>query len=324
MGTDYMELFHEAINNLRVATGNDNITIDDKMDKSVCINGIGFCCEIKKTISNANVFSVIDSINNMNDEGMPMILITNKLYPKLANTLADNRINWIDKAGNCDIRHENLTIKISGQKKITSGNTSSVSKTSETNIKLILFFLQNPESINWSYREIQEKVGLSLGTITKAFDLLKTKRYLVQTDKGRRIAMREELIEWWQQQYNEFLKPKLLINQMSFRTPDARKKWKEMLLPEGMYWGGDCGANLVDGYLIPGEFEIYSEVVSSLLLRTGAVVPDPNGEIRIYKKFWIGDEKEKLAPTLVIYADLMGTGDSRCHEAALRIKENGI
>ena len=324
MGTDYMELFHEAINNLKVATGNDNITIDDKMDKSVCINGIGFCCEIKKTISNANVFSVIDSINNMNDEGMPMILITNKLYPKLANTLADNRINWIDKAGNCDIRHENLTIKISGQKKITSGNTSSVSKTSETNIKLILFFLQNPESINWSYREIQEKVGLSLGTITKAFDLLKTKRYLVQTDKGRRIAMREELIEWWQQQYNEFLKPKLLINQMSFRTPDTRKKWKEMLLPEGMYWGGDCGANLVDGYLIPGEFEIYSEVVSSLLLRTGAVVPDPNGEIRIYKKFWIGDEKEKLAPTLVIYADLMGTGDSRCHEAALRIKENGI
>ena len=27
MGTDYMELFHEAINNLKVATGNDNITL---------------------------------------------------------------------------------------------------------------------------------------------------------------------------------------------------------------------------------------------------------------------------------------------------------
>ena len=43
MGTDYMELFHEAINNLKVATGNDNITIDDKKEKSVSINGIGFC-----------------------------------------------------------------------------------------------------------------------------------------------------------------------------------------------------------------------------------------------------------------------------------------
>ena len=53
-------------------------------------------------------------------------------------------------------------------------------------------------------------------------------------------------------------------------------------------------------------------------------MPDPQGEIKIYKKFWIGESDERLAPALVIYADLMGTGDSRCREAALRIKENGI
>lgn len=325
MGTDYLELFHEAINNLMATTRNDNIAIYDELGKAICINGIKFCCEIKKTISNANVFSIIDGIKNKsNNKNTPMLLITTKIYPKLAETFAENQINWVDKAGNCDIRHEGLTIKIAGQKNTAPVNTGTVSKISETNIKLILFFLQNPESVNWPYREIQEKVGLSLGTITKVFDLLKAKRYLVQTEKGRRIAMREELIEWWQQQYNEFLKPKLLINRMTFRTPEARKKWKEMVLPEGMYWGGDCGANLVDGYLIPGEFEIYSDVVSSLLLRTGTVMPASDGEIRIYKKFWIGKENQNLAPILVIYADLMGTGDSRCHEAALRIKENGI
>lgn len=325
MGTDYLELFHEAMNNLKATTGNDTIAIYDESEKTICINDIKFCCEIKKTISNANVFSVIDEIKNKsNNKNIPILLITTRIYPKLAETFAENQINWVDKAGNCDIRHEGLTIKIAGQKHTALVNTGTVPKISETNIKLILFFLQNPESINWPYREIQEKVGLSLGTITKVFDLLKAKRYLVQTEKGRRIAMREELVEWWQQQYNEFLKPKLLVNRMAFRTPEARKKWKEMVLPEGMYWGGDCGANLVDGYLIPGEFEIYSDVVSSLLLRTGAVMPAPDGEIRIYKKFWIGEENQNLAPALVIYADLMGTGDSRCHEAALRIKENGI
>lgn len=325
MGTDYLELFHEAMNNLKATTGNDTIAIYDESGKTICINDIKFCCEIKKTISNANVFSVIDKIKNKsNNKNIPILLITTRIYPKLAETFAENQINWVDKAGNCDIRHEGLTIKIAGQKHTALVNTGTVPKISETNIKLILFFLQNPESINWPYREIQEKVGLSLGTITKVFDLLKAKRYLVQTEKGRRIAMREELVEWWQQQYNEFLKPKLLVNRMAFRTPEARKKWKEMVLPEGMYWGGDCGANLVDGYLIPGEFEIYSDVASSLLLRTGAVMPAPDGEIRIYKKFWIGKENQNLAPALVIYADLMGTGDSRCHEAALRIKENGI
>ena len=120
---------------------------------------------------------------------MPMVLITDKIYPKLANTLSDNQINWIDKVGNCDIRHKSLIIKIAGQKDNTPTKPSSTSKISETNIKLILFFLQNPESVNWAYREIQEKVGLSLGTITKAFDLLKAKQYLVQTEKGRKISM---------------------------------------------------------------------------------------------------------------------------------------
>ena len=37
MGTDDMELLHEAINSLRVATGNDNVAIDDKTDKSVAL-----------------------------------------------------------------------------------------------------------------------------------------------------------------------------------------------------------------------------------------------------------------------------------------------
>ena len=326
MKTDYLELFHEAIDSLKKTTRNEHIAICGDMNQVICINGIKFYCEIKKTISNANVLSVIDGIKKQSANcNLPVILIAGKIYPKLANMFADNHINWIDKAGNCDIKHANLTIKIAGQKDTPSANIGGNFKMSETNIKLILFFLQNPECVNWPYREIQDKVGLSLGTITKVFDLLKSKHFLVKTDKGRRIAMREELVEWWQQQYNEFLKPKLLMNRMSFRTLEDRKKWKEMKLPEGMFWGGDCGANLMDGYLIPGEFEIYSDVVSNLLLRTGAVMPAPNGEIRIYKKFWIGNNnKPNLAPTLVVYADLMGTGDSRCHEAALRIKEHGI
>lgn len=325
MGADYLELFYGAVSNLRATSRNESIAICDESGGAISIDGIRFNCEVKKAISNANIFAVIDRMKDESRESnMPMILITENIYPKLANTLADSQINWIDKAGNCDIRHKNLTITIAGQKGAMPTQRKTVAKTSEANIKLILFFLQNPESINWTYREIQEKTQLSLGTITKTFDLLKAKHYLVQTENGRKISMREELIEWWQQQYNEFLKPKLLINRMSFRNPEQRKNWKNLPLPEGMCWGGDCGANLMDGYLIPGDYEIYSDVVSSLLLRTGAVTPTPDGEIRIYKKFWIGKSEQNHAPALVVYADLMGTGDSRCHEAALKIKANGI
>jgi len=324
MGTDYQELLHDAIHRLKVATGNEKITIDD-LPQTVSINGTRFHCIIKKTISNANILSTIDTLKAESVlKKAPVLLITNHLYEKLANKLAESNICWVDRAGNCDIRHENLTMKVVGQKSSTETKVTTTGKISETSMKLILFFLQHPDTISLSYREIQEKVGYSLGTITKAFDLLKANNYLAQTEKGRKIAMREELIDWWQQQYNEFLKPKLLVSRMAFRSPEARKNWKEIELPLGVYWGGDCGAHLLDSYLIPGEFELYSDVVSTQLLKTGAVMPDAQGEIKIYKKFWIGESDKHLAPALVIYADLMGTGDSRCREAALRIKENGI
>ncbi|GHT66936.1 hypothetical protein AGMMS50239_29220 [Bacteroidia bacterium] len=51
-----------------------------------------------------------------------------------------------------------------------------------------------------------------------------------------------------------------------------------------MYWGGESGANLIDNYLYPGTFDIYSEVPARTLLPTGFVVPKEDGEIKIYQK----------------------------------------
>lgn len=51
---------------------------------------------------------------------------------------------------------------------------------------------------------------------------------------------------------------------------------------------------------------------------------EENGSIRIYQKFRKGYENEKMAPRILIYADLKGGGNSRCIEAAQRLIENGI
>ena len=56
-------------------------------------------------------------------------------------------------------------------------------------------------------------------------------------------------------------------------------------------------------------------------MKTGAVIPDVNGEITIYEKFWAGEETTNVTPALLTYADLMDTANSRCIEAAQKIKE---
>ena len=89
-------------------------------------------------------------------------------------------------------------------------------------------------------------------------------------------------------------------------------------------WGGEGGAFLIDRYLVPELFDIYTETPSVKLMMTKKVKFQEKGRIRLYQKFWKGIIDEKTAPKILIYADLMGSGNSRCIEAAQRLIENGI
>lgn len=46
------------------------------------------------------------------------------------------------------------------------------------------------------------------------------------------------------------------------------------------------------------------------------LVPDQDGNIQVYEKFWEQDDQRDIAPDLLVYADLMNTQDKRCIETA--------
>ena len=59
-------------------------------------------------------------------------------------------------------------------------------------------------------------------------------------------------------------------------------------------------------------------------MKTGFVKQDVNGEIKVYQKFWKWETEDHLAPLILVYADLMGSGNSRCLEAANRLIKYGL
>ena len=61
-----------------------------------------------------------------------------------------------------------------------------------------------------------------------------------------------------------------------------------------------------------------------MLMTTGMVMPNENGEITLYQKFWNDDNDTKVAPKLIIYADLMNSGDSRHIAAEPSLIKNAI
>lgn len=320
-------LIQEACESLMDTSGRKDVfaEINSARGKggNVTIGGHYFVVETRYSLSSSNFARILIDLKKQKEaESLPILLVTEHISDELAGKYLDEGINVLDKAGNCRISDGDLFISISGRKSKTDEPGRKIKAMSDTEIRLTFHLLAKEGLVGETYRAISETAGVSLGSIKNCMEDLTARGFIMNTDKGRRLIRRDELIELWQERYNEVVKPKLFIRSMSFRDNGNRSIWKETALPQGMSWGGDCGANIIDGYLIPGGYEIYSSVPAASLIATGKVSNTP-GDIKVYSKFW-KEDNSRTAPLLIIYADLMGSGDGRCIEAAQRLKENGI
>jgi len=298
-------------------------------DAIVQIMNVDFLCEVKNTVTTATIGNIASRLKVLAaTEKRPVLLIAKYITPTVMDELASNGINTLDCAGNCYIRYErgnkiifHLTNK--GEK-----NTLMAEKPypafQEAGLKVIFYLLQDIANANKPYREIQGATGVSLGAIKNIFDVLVERNFVLLTNSRRTLKNINALLNLWVENYNQVLKPKLLLSRMTFRTNEQRIKWLAMELPEGMYWGGESGANMIDTYLEPGAFDIYTRIPAAHLLKTGFVRHDEKGEIRIYQKFWNWETENHLVPLILIYADLIGSGNSRCIEMAERLLDYGL
>ena len=294
-------------------------------DYVLTINGIEFACEIKTQIGKANYNLVVDQLRRMKEQtDKPILVAALHITPEVFDRLSQERISVADTSGNCRITAGQMLIHISGQKNLWIKNEAKGRAFTEAGLKLVFYFLRDDVNINKPYRQISLETGLSLGTIKNVIEELTTSQYVFATHNGRFLKNKKELLDVWQVHYNQDLKPKLLMKEMEFASAEFRKEWETLKLPEGMCWGGEGGAYMLDHYLIPERFDIYAEVPSINLVMTKKMVFKEKGNIKVFQKFWKGIDARGVAPRILVYSDLMGSGNSRCIEAAQRLIENGI
>ena len=313
----------------------DNIVIHKEdgaygnFDALIQIMNVDFLCEIKGNITATNINTIVNRLQKyMATEKRPVLLVAKYINPNMFDKLVELGLNILDCAGNCYIRYMNGNIPVfhltnKGEKNVFA-NEKVYPIFQYAGIKVIFYLLQDKNNVNKAYREIQENTGVALGTVKNVIDELVARKFILVTDKGRILKNRKALLDLWVENYNQVLKPKLMMGRMTFRTNEQRNKWKAMELPEGMYWGGESAANMIDNYLEPGAFDIYTDVPTAYLMKTGFVRQDANGEIKVYQKFWKWETENHLVPLILVYADLMGSGNSRCLEAANRLIEHGL
>jgi hypothetical protein len=65
---------------------------------------------------------------------------------------------------------------------------------------------------------------------------------------------------------------------------------------------------------------IYTTETRGDLMKNYHLVPDNNGNVKVFKKFWEMEEMESnIVHPLLAYADLINEGDRRCTETAQKI-----
>lgn len=299
-------------------TANDNfidgkLTLHMKHHPAVVLN-----VEVKKELRGMH----LNSIENKAHNKAPYMIVADRIFPKIKQELKERQINYLEASGNMFLLMDGLYINIDGRKNEAAVPTSGNRAFTKTGLQVIYQFLIDEEWVNRPYREIAERTGTGLGNINNIFNGLAQEGYLLQLTKNeQKLENKKQLLEKWILEYEKRLKPTLNIGTFRFLKEEDFYDWKKILLKnQKTYWGGEPAGALYTEYLCPEELTIYTAEEWNDLIRHYRLVPDKNGNVKVFKKFWKHDiVNENVVHPLLAYADLISKGDRRCTETAQRI-----
>lgn len=242
-----------------------------------------------------------------------------------AEELRAGGLQFIDTAGNAYLDVAKLFVFIAGGPAARADDKAPRLKPrvfGPAGLKVLFALLCDTAPIVGTYREIEKRAGVALGTVHKVIDYLKNLGYLAALpDGGHRLRDREKLIFQWVDYYPLQLRPKL--DPRRFLTTD-NDWWRNTDIRKyGGYWGGETAAALLTDYLRPEVTTVYAAAIPAQLIAERRMRPDPRGNVEFVQKFWHFDDPDHPAvvPPLLAYADLIFTRDGRNIEAAAHLHE---
>ena len=299
-----------------------------------------FIAEVKKWAQHANLGALIHQIQQLPETGL---LVADYINPKMAVKLREQGVQFIDTFGNAYINQPPVYVYVTGNRQNGLRPEWAVGKTGTnrafepTGLKVIYAFLCEPRLVNAPYREIAETAGVALGTVGWVINGLKAAKLLIDKGKkrGRQLTNYRKLLDRWVEAWPEKLRPKQLVGEF---IADDPYWWKTIEIGEfGGYWGGEVAAAKYTDYLKPKVATLYlPEERRAALLREARLgrATDPAeagaATVLIYQPFWpeafntLYIKDKGLVHPLLVYADLIATGDPRNLETARRLYDEHI
>ena len=260
------------------------------------------------------------------EQPQPALVVAPHVAPARAERLREAGIPFIDVAGNAYLEADNLYVYVIGRELppgLVAARPKKIRAFAGTGLQVLFTLLCAPEYVNKPYREIARAAGVALGTVGWVLADLKDLGYLHAPGRGLKTLRRQkELHEQWVTQYLRLFRPRLTIRRFRAANPDW---WRGIDIRDyKACWGGDVAAAKLIGHLKPAQVTVWHHGDPAPLLQAQSMRADPAGNVELIEAFWHFATEAETAPPLLVYADLVGTGDPRAIETAKLIQENHL
>ncbi|SPA18022.1 conserved hypothetical protein [Cupriavidus taiwanensis] len=260
--------------------------------------------------------------------GQKVLLVTAYVSPDMAERLRSHDIAFIDTAGNVSLRLPNALLYVVGRRAPAGGvSARRVRTASPKQLEVLFALIANPGLLNAPYRSIANAAGVALSTVNLALDDLLQRSLVGAGDDGkRRFIDWARVVDEWATLYPLRLRPKLASKRFSATRPDW---WRVIDLHRyDAVLGGEAAAEKLAHNLRAERITLYADSATPReLILDARLKADPGGEVEIVQRFWPAGLAltTEVAPTVahpvLVYADLLDTGESRNVEAARQIRE---
>lgn len=257
-------------------------------------------------------------VHQLRQLGPNRMLVTDYVTPNLADELRKRQVHFMDAAGNAYLQTPDFMVWVKGERPRVAPEapTGTGRAFTATGLQVLFTLLCAPERAALPYRDIAKLAGVAHGTVGWVMAELPRLGFLaIVPQHGRRLVNVETLVAQWTEAYARTLRPKMVLGRyraetLEWATPDNARRYDLAL-------GGEPAAAKLTQHLRPGTATFYGHRIEPRLLLEQRLRPDAVGNVEVLRRFWaFEDDEQGLAPTLLVYADLLAIGDARCLEAA--------
>ncbi|MBP0594494.1 hypothetical protein J8I87_33490 [Paraburkholderia sp. LEh10] len=286
--------------------------------------------QVASRASRPDILLASSRLKSARVDGRPVMLVASYVDPELAAHLIDSDIPFLDAAGNAFIRAREATIMIVGRPRLVWAiGARATRSTTSKGLQVMFALATQPGLASEPYRKIAEVSGAALSTVNQVIDDLLSRGLLATRRTGQRIFPDwRKYVDEWVSLYPARLRPRLAMSRYTSTTPDWWRSFDFLKFDARL--AGEAAADLVTQELKAARVTIYAQHnLGADFLKEARLRPAPDGDVEVLASFWrepaeYGWDASASLPVvhpLLVYADLIASGDSRNLSVAKDIYE---